>query len=151
MDNIKFYNMHGIKCWIINLKPFDPKTTPQYGNTRLSAKVNEMKYEFTFVSGEPNKKPITCQVKNQNSEPDLYEIQNTLSQKGWRLKKLFNSKSSNFKRYKVQKYGNGEIEYITLGYNGFYITDEFDCFIIDWEDENIEQIKRELEKDLGMV
>ncbi|MCC8160903.1 MAG: hypothetical protein LIO53_06300 [Oscillospiraceae bacterium] len=27
MNNVKFYNMHGINCWIINLKPFDSKTT----------------------------------------------------------------------------------------------------------------------------
>ena len=24
MEKIKFYNMNGIHCWIINLKPFEP-------------------------------------------------------------------------------------------------------------------------------
>ena len=34
-----------------------------------SGKVSRIKYEFTFVSGKQNKKPITCQVKNQNKDP----------------------------------------------------------------------------------
>ena len=34
-----------------------------------SGKVSRLKYEFTFISNKTNKKPITCQVKNQNSEP----------------------------------------------------------------------------------
>lgn len=34
-----------------------------------SGKVSRIKYEFTFVNGNQNKKPITCQVKNQNKDP----------------------------------------------------------------------------------
>ena len=182
-----------------------------------SGKVSRQKYEFTFVSNKSDKKPITCQVKNQNSEPinaadyekdkDIYEkiylfsgndnfinrefvkdnieiissknlfdvlssgklgymykklseyhtfssnidlknIYARLNQKGWQIRKTFKGNENDFKRCKVWKDNNDEIGWISFGYNGFYITNEFDMFIIDWENEIAEKIKKALETDL---
>lgn len=182
-----------------------------------SGKVSRLKYEFTFVSNKSGKKPITCQVKNQNSAPidvanyendkdiyekiylfsgnnnfanrelaknnieiighqklfdvlksgnlkfmlekllkyhsftkgaDLNEVQRVLSEKGWQCKKSFKSTCHDFKRYKVWNYETGEIGWLSFGYDGFYITDEFNTFIIEWQDANTENIKNQLEKDL---
>ncbi len=182
-----------------------------------SGKMSRQKYEFTFVSNKPGKKPITCQVKNQNSEPinvanyendrgvyekiylfsgnnnfnnkelangnieiikpeDLFdmlksgnlgfmyeklsvyhtfdkgqnldEIQKLLFEKGWQFSKKFGKGSDNLKKYKTGKYKAGEISWISFGYDGLYITDEFDSFIIDWHDDNTEKIKEQLENDL---
>lgn len=182
-----------------------------------SGKVSRLKYEFTFVSNNLDKKPITCQVKNQNSEPinvtnyendkDIYEkiylfsgnnnfanrklakdnieiisdqslfnvlkcgslkfmyeklskyhafckgadldkIKSVLYEKGWQSREKFSKNSDNFKQYKVGTHKTGEISWISFGYDGLYITDEFDSFIIDWEDENTEKIKEQLETDL---
>lgn len=182
-----------------------------------SGKVSRQKYEFTFVSNKPGKKPITCQVKNQNSEPinvanyendkDVYEkiylfsgndnfinaklangnieiisrrdlfdmlksgnlsfmyeklsvyhtfdkgqnldeIQKSLSKKGWQSGKKFGKDSDNLKKYKLGKHDAGDISWISFGYDGLYITDEFDSFIIDWHDDNTERIKEQLENDL---
>lgn len=182
-----------------------------------SGKVSRLKYEFTFVSNNLDKKPITCQVKNQNSKPinvanyendkdvyekiylfsgnnnfsnrelakdnieiiihqnlfdvlkygnlkymyeklskyhafykctDLNEIQRVLSEKGWQRREKFSKSGDNVKKYKVGKHETGEISWISFGYDGLYVTDEFDSFIIDWADENTEKIKEQLEKDL---
>lgn len=182
-----------------------------------SGKVSHIKYEFTFVSNKSDKKSITCQVKNQNSEPinvanyendkDIYEkiylfsgnnnfsnfelakdnieiinhqklfdilkcgnpnfmydklskyhsfceclnlneIQEVLSKKDWQEKRLSNKTCDELKIYKCGK--TQETSWISFGYDGLYITDEFDSFIIDWEDENknTEKIKEQLENDL---
>lgn len=189
-----------------------------------SGKVSRQKYEFTFVSNHLDKKPITCQVKNQNSEPiniadyendkdtyekiylfsgnnnfanrdlakdnieiinhrnlfdvlkcgnlkfmydklskyhlfsespDLVKIKETLDgkEKDWKCIKKFSKDSDDFKKYKVgtRKVGDQqaeEISWISVGYDGLYITDEFDSFIIEWQDKNTEKIKEQLEKDL---
>lgn len=189
-----------------------------------SGKVSRLKYEFTFVSNHLDKKPITCQVKNQNSEPiniadyendkdtyekiylfsgnnnfanrdlakdnieiinhrnlfdvlkcgnlkfmydklskyhlfsespDLVKIKETLDgkEKDWKCIKKFSKDSDDFKKYKVgtRKVGDQqaeEISWISVGYDGLYITDEFDSFIIEWQDKNTEKIKEQLEKDL---
>ncbi len=182
-----------------------------------SGKVSRLKYEFTFVSNKLDKNPITCQVKNQNSEPinvanyendkdiyekiylfsgnnnfanrelakdnieiishqslfdvlkcgnlkfmyeklskyhsfcrstDLNEIQRVLSEKGWQCRKKFSKSSNDLKKYKIEKHEMGKISWISFGYDGLYITDEFDSFIIDWQGENTEKIKEQLEKDL---
>ena len=188
-----------------------------------SGKVSRLKYEFTFVSNNLDKKPITCQVKNQNSVPiniadyendkDVYEkiylfsgnnnfvncklatdnieivehrklfdvlkrgnlkfmydklskyhlfcegpdlgkIKDALVGKGWKCIKKFSKDSDDLKKFKMgtRKAGNQqteEISWISFGYDGLYITDEFDSFIIDWQDKNTEKIKEQLEKDLG--
>lgn len=188
-----------------------------------SGKVNRQKYEFTFVSDKSDKKPITCQVKNQNSEPidiadyendkDIYEkiylfsgnnnfanrdlakdnieiinhlnlfdvlkcgnlkfmydklskyhsfsespdlkkIEDSLEGKSWKCIKKFSKESDDFKKFKVGTRKTGdqqteEISWISFGYDGVYITDEFDSFIIDWQDKNTEKIIEQLEKDLG--
>lgn len=189
-----------------------------------SGKVSRLKYEFTFVSNHLDKKPITCQVKNQNSEPiniadyendkdtyekiylfsgnnnfanrdlakdnieiinhrnlfdvlkcgnlkfmydklskyhlfsespDLVKIKETLDgkEKDWKCIKKFSKDSDDFKKYKVgtRKVGDQqaeEISWISVGYDGLYITDEFDSFIIDWQDRNTEKIIEQLENDL---
>ncbi len=189
-----------------------------------SGKVSRLKYEFTFVSNHLDKKPITCQVKNQNSEPiniadyendkdtyekiylfsgnnnfanrdlakdnieiinhrnlfdvlkcgnlkfmydklseyhlfsespDLVKIKETLDgkEKDWKCIKKFSKDSDDFKKYKVgtRKVGDQQAEetsWISFGYDGLYITDEFDSFIIEWQDKNTEKIKEQLEKDL---
>ena len=184
-----------------------------------SGKVSRQKYEFTFVSNKSDRKPITCQVKNQNSEPiniadyendkDIYEkiylfsgnnnfanrelakvnieiidrselfnvvknssfkfmydklskyhsfsespnlkkLEETLysNKKGWKPRKKFSKGSGDFKKYKVGKHETGEISWIYFGYDGLYITDEFDSFIIDWQDKNTEKIIEQLKKDL---
>ena len=182
-----------------------------------SGKVSRQKYEFTFVSNKSDKKPITCQVKNQNGEPidiadyendrDIYEkiylfsgnnnfanrdfaknnieiithrnlfnvlkcgnlkfmydklsqyhsfcectnlneMQEILLKKGWQCRKKFSKGSNNFKKYKAGKYKTGEICWISFGYDGLYVTDEFDSFIIDWQDKNTEKIIEQLENDL---
>ncbi len=184
-----------------------------------SGKVSRQKYEFTFVSNKSDKKPITCQVKNQNSEPiniadyendkDIYEkiylfsgnnnfanrefakdnieiinhrnlfdvlkrgnltfmydklskyhlfsespalkkIEDALCAdgKGWQYREKFSKGSDDFKKYKSGKHETGEISWISFGYDGLYITDEFNSFIIDWQDKNTEKIKEQLEKDL---
>ncbi len=182
-----------------------------------SGKVSRQKYEFTFVSNKPDKKPITCQVKNQNSEqiniadyindknydkiylfsgngniinnelikdtdnieiidrselfnvvknsgfkfmydklskyhsfsesPDLEKIEKVLKdEKGWQKKRKFSKDSDDFKMYKYGK--TQETSWISFGYDGLYITDEFDSFIIEWQDKNTEKIKEQLENDL---
>ncbi len=188
-----------------------------------SGKVSRQKYEFTFVSNKSDKKPITCQVKNQNGEPidiadyendkDIYEkiylfsgnnnfancklnkdnieiinhlnlfdvlkcgnlkfmydklskyhsfsespdlkkIEDSLEGKSWKCIKKFSKESDDFKKFKVGTRKTGdqqteEISWISFGYDGVYITDEFDSFIIDWQDKNTEKIIEQLEKDLG--
>lgn len=180
-----------------------------------SGKVSRLKYEFTFVSNIPDRKPITCQVKNQNSEPiniadyendkDIYEkiylfsgnnnfanrklakdnieiiinrnlfevlkcgnlkfmydklskyhtfsespdlkkIKETLEKKCWKQREKFCKDSDDFKIYKCGE--TQETSWISFGYDGLYITDEFNSFIIDWQDENTEKIEEQLEKDL---
>jgi hypothetical protein len=180
-----------------------------------SGKVSRLKYEFTFISNKSNKKPITCQVKNQNNDSinianyendkenyekiylfsgndnfenrelakdnieiishhnlfevlqnlkymheklkkyhsfckcvDLDEIQKILAEKGWQNKKSYRNNCTDFKKYKLWNHETGEIGWMSFGYNGFYITDEFDSFIIEWQDKNTETIKAQLEKDL---
>lgn len=189
-----------------------------------SGKVSRQKYEFTFVSNKSDKKPITCQVKNQNSEPidianyendkDIYEkiylfsgnnnfancklakdnieiinhqdlfdvlkcgnlkfMYDKLSKyhlfcespdleklkealnpdgAGWQQREKFSKDSDDFKKFKVgtrntRDQQTKEISWISFGYDGLYITDEFDSFIIDWHNRNTEKIKEQLEKDL---
>ena len=67
-------------------------------------------------------------------------------EKGWQKKRKFSKDSDDFK---MCKYGKiQETSRISFGYDGLYITDEFDSFIIEWQDKNTEKIKEQLEKDL---
>lgn len=216
---LNYLDLEDLVCAYIYNKHYEDGYMP----LPSSGKVNRLKYEFTFISNKTNKKPITCQVKNQNSEPinvknyendkniyekiylfsgnnnfinkdyckdnieiidnknlfnvlkcgnlkfmykklsryhsfcdniNLNEIQNFL--KNWKCKKMFKGSQNNFKCYKVWKYEKEEIkkieeiERIFFGYNGFYITDEFNSFIIEWQDDNTEAIKEQLKKDLEL-
>ena len=79
---------------------------------------------------------------------NLNEMQEILLKKGWQCRKKFSKGSNNFKKYKAGKYKTGEICWISFGYDGLYVTDEFDSFIIDWQDKNTEKIIEQLENDL---
>lgn len=210
---LSYTDLEDLVCAYIHNKHIDDG----YMLLPSSGKVSRLKYEFTFVSNKSDKKPITCQVKNQNSEPiniadyendkdtyekiylfsgnsnfvnreltkdnieiinhqnlfdvlkcgnlkfmyeklskyhsfcecaNLNEIQEILLKKGWQQREKFSKDSDNFKKNKVGKHETGEIRWISFGYDGLYITDEFDSFIIDWQDRNTEKIKEQLEKDL---
>ena len=90
-----------------------------------------------------------------SESPDLVKIKETLDgkEKDWKCIKKFSKESDDFKKFKVgtRKVGDQqaeEISWISVGYDGLYITDEFDSFIIDWQDKNTEKIIEQLEKDL---
>ena len=91
-------------------------------------------FHLTFTSESPNLKKL---------EETLYS-----NKKGWKPRKKFSKGSGDFKKYKVGKHETGEISWIYFGYDGLYITDEFDSFIIDWQDKNTEKIIEQLKKDL---
>lgn len=212
---LSYTDLEDLVCAYIH----DKHTDDGYMLLPSSGKVSRLKYEFTFVSNKSNKKPITCQVKNQNSEPiniadyekdkgiyekiylfsgnnnfancelakdnieiidhrnlfdvlkcgnlkfmydklskyhsfsespDLKKIEEALCAdgKGWQCREKFSKDSGDVKKYKVGKHETGEISWISFGYDGLYITDEFDSFIIDWQDKNTEKIKEQLENDL---
>ena len=86
-----------------------------------------------------------------SESPNLKKLEETLhsDKKGWKPRKKFSKSSDDFKKYKVGKHETEEISWISFGYDGLYITDEFDSFIIDWQNKNTEKIKEQLEKDLG--
>ena len=72
---------------------------------------------------------------------------------GWQQREKFSKDSDDFKKFKVgtrntRDQQTKEISWISFGYDGLYITDEFDSFIIEWQDKNTEKIKEQLENDL---
>ena len=67
-------------------------------------------------------------------------------EKGWQKIEEFSKDSDDFKMYKYGK--TQETSRISFSYDGLYITDEFDSFIIEWQDKNTEKIKEQLENDL---
>ena len=78
--SLNYMELEDLVCAYIYNRHYDDK----YMLLPSSGKVSQMKYEFTFVSGVMNRKPITCQVKNQNktsievsdyaNDADKYEI-----------------------------------------------------------------------------
>ena len=63
--SLNYMELENLVCKYI----YDKHKDEGYMLLPSSGKVSQMKYEFTFVNDDENKKPITCQVKNQNKDP----------------------------------------------------------------------------------
>lgn len=211
---LNYMDLEDLVCFYIYEKHADEG----YMLLPSSGKVNQIKYEFRFVNTASDKKPITCQVKNQNSTSidideyendkddyekiylfsgnnnykgkatdnieiidskelfqflrkfnymheklskyhtfsegiDLSKLVTILKEKGW---KEFKGKIAAFKKRRFENefmIGKNEekIDWIAFENYFFYITDEFDGFVIDSREADpklLSEIQKSLEEDL---